>query len=95
MSLSLPPSFSLSLSHPPFLPPSLPLSLLSQIVSSLKEVCGSGGATSALSGIEAKIKDNTYSVVRGRELFCSVNGSLHHLFRVQWKYMKLLQYMLT
>ena len=38
-------------------------------MSSLKEVCGSGGATGALSGIEAKIKDNTYSVVRGSSLF--------------------------
>ena len=59
----LPPSPPLS----PFSP--LSLLFLSQIVSSLKEVCGSGGTTSALTGIEAKIKDNTYSVVSGRELF--------------------------
>ena len=44
-----------------------------QIVSSLKEVCGGdsgggggagGGALDALTEIEAKIKDNTYTVVR-------------------------------
>ena len=50
-------------------------------------MCGGGGATSALSGIEAKIKDNTYSVVRGSSLFSSGIISLdynHCLSLSEW-----------